>query len=114
MIVDYIDAHKNRFGVDPIARVLTEHGMAIAPSTYYAARKRGISAAVWADARTANALSTCGGPTGVSTGCANSGSPHAEPATISAVGSPRLWWRPDFLSTVSHAAAGDCPGRSCQ
>ncbi|MFJ1455201.1 IS3 family transposase [Nocardia sp. N2S4-5] len=56
VIVDYIDAHKNRFGVDPICRVLTEHGVAIAPSTYYAARKRGISAAVWADAHTANVL----------------------------------------------------------
>ena len=35
MIVDYIDDHKDRFGVDPICRVLTEHGMQIAPSTYY-------------------------------------------------------------------------------
>lgn len=56
MIVDYIDAHKSRFGVDPIARVLSEHGVAIAPSTYYAARKRGISAAVWADAHNADGL----------------------------------------------------------
>jgi putative transposase len=28
------------FGVEPICRVLTEHGMPIAPSTYYAARSR--------------------------------------------------------------------------
>jgi putative transposase len=28
------------FGVEPICRVLTEHGMRIAPSTYYAARSR--------------------------------------------------------------------------
>ncbi len=56
MIIDYIDTHRHRFGVDPICRVLTEHGLPIAPSTYYATRKRGISPAVWADARTANAL----------------------------------------------------------
>lgn len=29
-----------RFGVEPICRVLTEHGCAIAPSTYYEARSR--------------------------------------------------------------------------
>ncbi len=33
MIVDYIDAHRERFGVDPICAVLTEHGISIAPST---------------------------------------------------------------------------------
>ncbi|XCI61378.1 hypothetical protein MPNTM1_02520 [Mycolicibacterium parafortuitum] len=38
MIVEYIDAHRDRFGVDPICTVLTEHGMPIAPSTYYAAK----------------------------------------------------------------------------
>ena len=36
MIVDYIDAHRDRFGVEPICAVLAEHGMPIAPSTYYA------------------------------------------------------------------------------
>ena len=41
MIVDYIDAHRKEFGVDPICRVLTEHEVQIAPSTYYAAKKRG-------------------------------------------------------------------------
>ncbi|MER7453394.1 IS3 family transposase [Nocardia beijingensis] len=56
MIVDYIDAHRDRFGVDPICRVLTEHGVKIAPSTYYAAKKRGISDATLADAHAANAV----------------------------------------------------------
>ena len=32
----FIDAHRDRFGVVPICRVLTEHGCPIAPSTYYA------------------------------------------------------------------------------
>ncbi len=31
----FIDAHKGRFGVAPICRVLCEHGITIAPSTYY-------------------------------------------------------------------------------
>ena len=33
MIVDYIDAHKEKLGVEPICRVCTAHGVAIAPST---------------------------------------------------------------------------------
>ena len=40
----FIDAHRARFGVVPICRVLTEHGCPIAPSTYYAARSRPPSA----------------------------------------------------------------------
>jgi putative transposase len=39
--VKFIDEHRDRFGgVEPICRVLTEHGLAIAASTYYAARHR--------------------------------------------------------------------------
>jgi hypothetical protein len=34
VIVDYIDAHRDRFGVAPICRVLAEHGTLIAPSNY--------------------------------------------------------------------------------
>lgn len=40
MILDYIEANKQEFGVAPICRVLTEHGCPIAPSTYYEARSR--------------------------------------------------------------------------
>ncbi|WP_329453276.1 IS3 family transposase (plasmid) [Streptomyces sp. NBC_01724] len=40
-LVAFIDEHKGRFGgVEPICRVLTEHSCKIAPSTYYAHRKR--------------------------------------------------------------------------
>jgi putative transposase len=42
--VRFISEHKSRFGVEPICRVLTEHGCAIAPSTYYDAVGRGPSA----------------------------------------------------------------------
>ncbi|WKV16052.1 IS3 family transposase [Janibacter limosus] len=45
----FIDAHHKRFGVVPICRVLTEHGCPIAPSTYYAARARGLSARAMRD-----------------------------------------------------------------
>lgn len=43
-MVAYIDEHRGRFGVQPICRVLTGHGVAIAPSTYYAAKNRPPSA----------------------------------------------------------------------
>ena len=57
MIVDYIDAHRDRFGVDPICSVLTEYGVKIAPSTYYATKARGpVSDAAWAEAHAANAV----------------------------------------------------------
>jgi putative transposase len=38
--VAFIDAHRERFGVEPICRVLSEHGILIAPSGYYAHRSR--------------------------------------------------------------------------
>jgi hypothetical protein len=59
VIVDYLDRHAARFGVAPICRVLTEHGMPIAPSTYYARKACPISAAELADAYAANALLDC-------------------------------------------------------
>ncbi len=56
MIVAYIDGYRARFGVEPICRVLTEHGMQIAPSTYYAAVKTRVSAAELADAYLVDAV----------------------------------------------------------
>jgi putative transposase len=43
-VIAFIDAHRDRFGVEPICRVLTEHGVPIAPSGYYAAKIRPPSA----------------------------------------------------------------------
>ena len=40
MVVQFIDDHRARFGVEPICRVLTEHGVPIAPSGYYAFKSR--------------------------------------------------------------------------
>lgn len=52
MIVDYIDAHRDKLGVEPICRVLTDAGTKIAPSTYYAFRTRPPSARSLSDAAT--------------------------------------------------------------
>ena len=43
-MIAFIDAHRHRFGVEPICRVLREHGCGIAPNTYWVARKRPPSA----------------------------------------------------------------------
>jgi putative transposase len=56
VIVDYIDSHRDRFGVEPICRVLTGHGIQIAPSTYYARRCQPVSPARLAEAYLVNAL----------------------------------------------------------
>jgi len=42
--VAFIDANRDRFGVEPICRVLTEHGCKIAPNTYWVAKKRPLCA----------------------------------------------------------------------
>lgn len=51
MVVEFIDSVRDRFGVEPICRVLTEHGVQIAPSGYYAFRARPASARACRDAR---------------------------------------------------------------
>ncbi len=51
MIVAYIDAYKCAFGVEPICRVLRDHDVPIAPSTYYAFKKRPPSARAVSDER---------------------------------------------------------------
>jgi len=49
--VRFIDEHKDVFGVEPVCRVLGEHGVPIAPSTCYAARSRPASARAVRDAQ---------------------------------------------------------------
>ena len=48
-MIAFITDHKDRFGVEPICRVLTEHGVKIAPSSYYASRARPASARAMRD-----------------------------------------------------------------
>ena len=50
-MVDYIDQHRDEFGVEPICKVLQ-----VAPSTYYAARRRAPSARALRDAVMMQAL----------------------------------------------------------
>jgi putative transposase len=49
--VAFVDEQRDRFGVEPICRVLSAHGCKIAPSTYYAARSRPPSARAIRDAQ---------------------------------------------------------------
>ena len=84
MIVDYIESHRDRFGVEPICTVLSEHGCLIAPSTYYERRRQPVTEAELEDAYLANALVTLWGENGASTGLANSGRPPATPGSRSA------------------------------
>lgn len=53
----FISEHKSRFGVEPICRVLTEHGVPIAPSTYYDAVRRAPSARAVRDEQLKAAIS---------------------------------------------------------
>lgn len=46
----FIDDHRDRFGVEPICKVLSQHDVPIAPSTYYAFKKRPPSARAVRDA----------------------------------------------------------------
>jgi putative transposase len=55
--VRFISEHKSRFGVEPICRVLTEHGLKIAPSTYYDAARRAPSARAARDEQLKAAIS---------------------------------------------------------
>jgi putative transposase len=50
VVAAFIDDHRQRFGVEPICRVLSEHGVTIAPSGYYAFKKRPPSARALRDA----------------------------------------------------------------
>jgi putative transposase len=50
VVIQFIDDHRDRFGVEPICRVLTEHQVKIAPSGYYAFKKQPASARAVSDA----------------------------------------------------------------
>lgn len=58
MIVTFIDIYRVRFGLSPVCAVLTQHGISIAPSTYYARRSMPVTPAELEDAYLANALVT--------------------------------------------------------
>ena len=47
----FVDEHRDRFGVAPICRVLSEHEIQIAPNSYYAHKKRAASVRAVRDQR---------------------------------------------------------------
>lgn len=51
MICQFVTEHRARWGVEPICRVLSEHGCTIAPRTYYAYLQRPPSRRALSDAR---------------------------------------------------------------
>jgi len=55
--VRFIHEHRDVFGVEPICRVLSEHGCKIAPSTYYEAARRAPSARAVRDEQLKAAIS---------------------------------------------------------
>jgi putative transposase len=55
--VRFISEYKERFGVEPICRVLSEHGCTIAPSSYYDAARRAPSAQARRDEQLKAAIS---------------------------------------------------------
>ncbi|GAA3624803.1 hypothetical protein GCM10022223_47360 [Kineosporia mesophila] len=56
MIIAYIDEHKDRFGIEPICRLLSQHGIQIAPSTYHARRTEPVIEAELGGAYAVNTL----------------------------------------------------------
>src|SRR5664280_763729 len=58
LIVDYIEEHRDAFGVEPICTVLSSADVTIAPSTYYAARTRPPSARAVRDEEVTAEIST--------------------------------------------------------
>ncbi|WP_304052032.1 IS3 family transposase, partial [Jatrophihabitans endophyticus] len=51
VVIAFVDDHRERFGVAPICRVLTAHGVPIAPNSYYAHKTRPPSRRSLRDAR---------------------------------------------------------------
>jgi putative transposase len=56
VICAYIDQYRHRFGVEPICRVLTEHDIQIAPSSYYAHRRQPVTDALRTEAVLVNVV----------------------------------------------------------
>jgi putative transposase len=47
-LCEFVETHRDRFGVAPICRALSSAGLKIAPNTYYTKRRRGLSKrALW-------------------------------------------------------------------
>ena len=83
----FVDARRDRFGVEPICAVLAGHGVGIAPSTYCAARVRPPSARALRDAQLAPMIARV----------------HA--ANYDAYGAAKVW---DHLNRVAGVRVARC------
>ncbi|MFE7112525.1 hypothetical protein ACFU98_36735 [Streptomyces sp. NPDC057575] len=72
-LVAFVDAHRQVFGVEPISRILTSHGLKIATSTYYAAKNRISSARTVRDTELKAQISCVHATNFSVTGCEKSG-----------------------------------------
>jgi hypothetical protein len=80
VIVDYIDAHRHRFGVEPICHVLSAHGTKIAPSTYTPPSTHEYPMLFWrVPGRRTHCCSICTSSTGACMAGASFDTPHAAP-----------------------------------
>ena len=103
VIVGFIDENRDELGVEPICRDLQ-----VAPSTYYAAKKRPPSARAVRDAVMIPILLASGRPTTRSMGPTSCGRRRGGPATTSAgTRWPASCARP--ASGASSGAAGSSP-----
>ena len=78
-MIDYVRTYADRFGVEPILAVLNEHGIGVAPSTYYAhaAAGFGLPKPSYGRRTRRTGCEICGRPTGACMGAGNCGSPPA-------------------------------------
>jgi putative transposase len=58
VVIQFVDDRRDRFGVAPICRVVSEHGCQITPSSYYAAKARPPSARTLRDAELLERIET--------------------------------------------------------
>jgi putative transposase len=82
-IVEFIDAHRDEFGVEPICTVLCAAGVSVAPSSYYDAKTRSPSARAPRDAVLGPVLRQLWADNYCVYGSASCGKPHVGPATTS-------------------------------
>ena len=88
VLIDCFTTYQSRFGVEPICAALAEHGVQIAPSTYYAYTARGFKPtdAELIDAYAANALHRLWVKSRHLYGAGSCGRPPGGPTTTVAVG----------------------------
>ena len=109
--MDYIEEHRDAFGVEPICTVLSSADVTIAPSTYYAARTRPPSARAVRDEEVTAEISKVHeenyGVYGVRKQLGRDGGVHARPVSHVSIppisGGPRSAVRSKWADSVSNS-----------